>query len=472
MAEKQFYDRKNELDLLKRKYDLLDSGEMLIIYGRRRVGKTELIKQFLNLFSGNKLYFYVDLAGKQDILNSMSNSIQEQLKEGVNFLDFDSFFKYIEAKCVKEKFILVIDEFQRFLEVAPEFITKLQNYWDSRLSNGKIMIILVGSSIGMIQKITESRAGALYGRGAKMKISPFRYSDFRIMFKELKEEEKVAYYSVFGGTPHYLKKAKKAEGDIFQKINELIIKKGADLCEEPKALMEYENVRVHAKYNSILSSISSGKETMKEMEDFTKIISSQMTPYLNKLDNLLDLVKRNDPVLGKERLGRYCIKDNFFNFWYKFIFPNQTSINLGNPKIVFDLVKENLNSYIGRIFEGIIKELFVLYNTKEIKGLKLNFENIGSWWDRKGNEIDLLAYNLKEKTFIVGEIKWTNKPMDSDVVEELLRKSKLLGYAGVYKYFFASKNGFTEKALNRLRELGAFHIDLKEMGGLFDNAMI
>lgn len=470
MAEREFYDRKDELNLLRSKYGGLKSGEMIVVYGRRRVGKTELIRQFLKSIPENKFYFYVDLTGKQGILNSLSSSVQEQLKENIKFSEFDDFLKYIESKSEKDKFLLVLDEFQRFLDVAPEFITKLQNYWDSRLKNNKLMVILVGSSIGMIQKITNSKAGALYGRATRTKISPFKYSDFRLMFKELNEEEKVLTYSVFGGTPYYLEKVKKTEGDIYQKINELVIKKGAELIEEPKNLLEYENVRVHAKYNTILLATSSGKETMKEIEDFTKINSNQMSPYLNRLDNLLDLVGRKDPVLGKEKLGRYGVRDNFFKFWYKFIFPNQTPLNLGNTKFVSDLIKQDLNGYVGRIFEDLVRELLILYNTKEIKGLKLNFENIGSWWDRNSNEIDILAYNLKEKTFLVGEVKWTNKQLDVDIIEELERKSKYINYGGTYKFLFVSKSGFTEKALNKMQDIGAVYLDLKDIGELFNKA--
>ena len=134
------------------------------------------------------------------------------------------------------------------------------------------------------------------------------------------------------------------------------------------------------------------------------------------------------------------------------------------------MIKQDLNGYIGRVFEEIVKELLILYNTREIKGLKLNFENIGSWWDRNSNEIDVLAYNLKEKTFVLGEVKWTNKPSDFDVIEELERKSKHVHYGGNYKFLFVSKNGFTEKALKRMQELGAIHLDLKEIEELFNKA--
>ncbi|MDO8459825.1 MAG: ATP-binding protein [Nanoarchaeota archaeon] len=469
MAEKEFYNRKNELKFLQEKYANLSPSNMLVLYGRRRVGKTELVKQFLKNIK-NKFYFYVEVTQKSEILNYLSKAVEEQLGDKTVFKDFYEFLNYIGEKADKESFVLVIDEFQRFLDIAPEYISSLQNAWDSKLKNKKMFVLLLGSSIGMIQKIMNSKAGALYGRAQKIKISPFKYSDFRLMFEELSEEEKVSVYSVFGGTPDYLDKFKKSKGDIHDRIFDLVLKKGSILFEEPKNLLEYENVRIHAKYNAILGATSSGKETMKEIQDVTHIPSQTMPAYLNRLDELLDLVGRKDPVLGKERLGRYQTKDNFFKFWYKFILPNQTSLNLGNTKLVSDIIKENLNGYVGRVFEDVAKELLILYNTKEIKGLKLNFENIGSWWDRNGNELDILAYNLKEKSFLLGEVKWTNKQLDADVVNELYRKSKLINYGGNYKFLFISKNGFTQNAIRRMEELKAVYLDLKDVEELFDKA--
>src|SRR3989344_2202407 len=297
-----FYDRKQELGLLKEEFNNLQTG---------------------------KMYFYVDLVEKQGILDSLSKTVQEQLRETRKFVDFNDFLEFIASKS-DNSFVLVIDEFQRFLEVSSQFITQLQNYWDLKLKNKKILLILVGSSIGMIQKITNSKAGALYGRATKIKISPFKYSDFRLMFKELNEEEKIITYAVFGGTPYYLEKVKKIQGDIYKRIFELLLKKGAELFEEPKNLLEYENVITHAKYNSILQATSTGKENLKEIQDLTGIDTNTLPAYIKKLDELLELLGRKDPVLGKERLGKYGLKDNFFNFWYKFIFPNQTALNLGN----------------------------------------------------------------------------------------------------------------------------------------------
>lgn len=468
MEKTPFYNRKEELDMLRKKYEQLKTGEMLVCYGRRRVGKTELIRRFLQTITENKLYFYVDLVEKQGILDALTKAVQDQLKETRKFNDFKDFLVYIGSKTDK-KCTLVLDEFQRFLEVAPEYITQLQDYWDQELRHKKIMLILVGSSIGMIQKITSSKAGALYGRATKIKIAPFRYAEFRLMFKELEEKEKIILYAVFGGTPYYLEKAKRIEGDIYKRIQTLFLQKGADLLEEPKNLLEYENVRVHAKYNSILQAAALGKENIKEIQDFTGIESNIMPAYMKKLDELLDLLGKKDPILGKERLGRYGIKDNFFKFWYRFIFPNQSALNIGNYKVVDDFIKENIQGYVGKIFEEVCKELLIIYLNKEIGGYVFDFEDIGNWWNRSGEEIDILAYNEKSGKILLGEVKWTNSEVDSDLVDDLIRKSKLINKSGQYKYLFIAKNGFTEKCKARMKEINALYFDINDVEKMFDN---
>src|SRR3989338_1353123 len=188
-AEKEFFDRKNELKLLQERYANLAPSDMVVLYGRRRVGKTELVKQFLKNIK-NHFYFYIEVTQKSELLNYLSKAVEEQLGEKVIFRDFYEFLNFIGDKSEKEPFVLIIDEFQRFLDIAPEYISSLQNAWDSKLKNKKIFILLLGSSIGMIQKIMNSKAGALYGRAQKIKISPFKYADFRFMFKELSEKEK------------------------------------------------------------------------------------------------------------------------------------------------------------------------------------------------------------------------------------------------------------------------------------------
>ncbi len=466
----RFFDRIRETTSLKEHYNLTckGSGSFVVLYGRRRVGKTELMRRFIESIDSTKLYFYVDLAERRVILDSLQKSILEQLKESVVFSDFDDFFTFVKNKANSKTFVLVIDEFQRFLSIAPEVITLIQKHWDNEFKNRKIMLVIVGSSIGMIQKITSSNAGALYGRTDRIKIAPFRYRDFRLMFSQLDEVEKIVRYSVFGGTPYYLEKTL-PYNDTLSAIEDLIIKKDGSLSEEPKNLLEYENFRTHARYNSILQSISSGKEVLKEIADFTKIPITALPPYLTKLDELLSLVEKRDPVLGKERLKRYKISDNFFRFWYKFIFENQTTINLENRGFVKEKIKAELNSYVGRLFEDVVKELLIAYQGRKIMNLDVNFEQIGSWWDRNSNEVDIVAVNTKEKRILTGEVKWSSHPIGEEVLDELIRKSKLIGAVGKYEYMLVSKAGFTEACHDKAKEFGVTILDINDMKELFDS---
>lgn len=295
------------------------------------------------------------------------------------------------------------------------------------------------------------------------------YKDFRLMFSGLDETEKVLRYSVFGGTPYYLEKTL-AYKDTFSAIEDLVIKKDGSLSEEPKNLLEYENFRTHARYNSILQSISLGKEILKEISDFTKVEATALPPYLNKLGELLCLVEKKDPLLGKERLRRYKISDNFFRFWYRFVFQNQTAINLENSSFVREKIRSELNAYVGRLFEDIVRELLIAYQGRKIMHIEINFEEIGSWWDRNSNEIDVVAFNRKERCILTGEVKWSSNPIDESVLYRLIERSKLIGVAARYEYLLVSKAGFTPKCQEKMKEFGAVGLDINDMKELFNNA--
>ncbi len=469
---KDFYDREDELADLNKRLESLKTGEFISIYGRRRVGKTELMKQFLETAQSKKLYFYVDLMERPGLIESMASEITKQLGDAVRFEKWDDFFDYIIQKSSKEKLILVIDEFQRFLEISPEFITKMQRYWDEKLRHNKILIVIVGSSIGMMHRITKSYAAPLYGRiSMRTKISPFRYVDFRKMFRSMSEEEKVNHYAVFGGTPYYLMQVKEMDDNIHSCITSLILNKGGKLYEEPAILMESENIRTHARYNAILQAIALGKEIPKEIEDYTHIPSTTLPAYLRRLDDLLDLVYRKKPILGKEKHGRYRLRDNFFSFWYKFVFPNQSRLNLGHVKEVESQIKENMGGYVGHIFENIIHELLLLYSGRQkIKGIEIDFDEVGSWWDRKANEIDIVAYSRKKGNILLGEIKWTNEKVDADLFDDLVRKSKLVNFRGMAKFIMISKSGFTKRCIEKMEQMHCVYLDLTDIEKLFDDA--
>ncbi len=325
----------------------------------------------------------------------------------------------------------------------------------------------------MMLKIVKSYAAPLYGRvGGRIKISPFRYVDFRKMFSQMTEEERIRYYAVFGGTPYYLARAKDTAGDIYSRIYTLVLMRDGKLRDESEILMEAENLRTHAKYNSILQAISMGKEATKEIEDYTRIKRTTLPTYLKNLEKLLDIVEKVEPVMGKERHGRYRISDNFFRFWYKFVFPNQSLFNMADgAEKVHAMIKDNMNAYIAKTFEKIVHELLLLYSGRAIKGLEIDFDQIGSWWDRKANEIDIVAFNRKKGPVLLGEIKWTNEKVDTDLLNDLARKAKLVNFRGEYKLMIVSKSGFTKKCIEKMEQMKCVYLDLADIEKLFDECI-
>ena len=463
----KFYDRRDELAFFAERLKTLKAGELIVLYGRRRLGKTRLVQKFIesSKAAARNLYLFINIQGEQELKQSISRDVLEQWKETVAIESWRDFFSYLKTSSEGKKTIVVIDEFQRLKTIAPGFITELQHQWDSSLKNGPLMLVLVGSSIGMMRKIAVSPQGALYGRKtAQMQLNPFRYADFREVFAGKSEEEKIEWYSVFGGTPYYLELASRHE-KLEKAITEEALAKQAPLREEPKNLLEFE-LKVIARYNSLLYAIGRGKRSLKEICDEVGIQRTTLPPYLSGLQELLGLVERRQPMFGKKNLGRYELKDNFFKFWYSFILPHSSSLEIGNIEAPLKDIKQNLSAHVGRCAEDIVRELFTLYNHDEIKGVKLDFERIGAWWDRKGNEIDLVIDGKNE--LLLGEIKWTSKPVGVELLYGLLKKSELVSKGGKRRFVLVSKNGFERSCLKKAEELGCLTLDAKEMERLFD----
>lgn len=464
----KFFDRRSELAFFSERLGRMTSGELIIFYGRRRLGKTRLVQKFIESANAKSLYLYINVQDERELKRSVALDVLEQWREVIAVDSWRDFFNFLKTAC-GGKTVVVIDEFQRLKTISPAFITELQHQWDSGLKDNPLMLILVGSSIGMMRKIAITPHGALYGRKTgQMQLSPFRYVDFREVFASKTEEEKIEWYSVFGGTPYYVEMASRHDQLEEAIINEVLAKE-AVLREEPKNLLEFE-LKAIARYNSLLHAIGMGKRSLKEICDVVGIQRTTLPPYLAGLQELLGLVERRQPVFGKQNLGRYELKDNFFKFWYSFVLPHSTGIELGNVESPLKDIRENLATHVGMCVEGVVRELFVLYNQREIKGVKLDFEQIGAWWDRKGNEVDLVVDNKSE--LLLGEVKWTNRQMGVEVLDALLKKSELVNKSGKRRFVLVSKSGFEPACLKKAQELGCLTLDLNEMEKLFDNISI
>lgn len=371
---------------------------LVLLYGRRRVGKTRLIQEFMKDKRG--LYFYVPNAEEKTILAEFSRVVEDEYFRGFRFTDFTSFMEYLAEKCMYND-VIAVDEFQRLMNLNGA-ISILQKYWDEKLSKSKCLFILSGSSVGTIRKVALSGNAPLYGRRTlTLKIEPLKYLDLFEWFEKYPPEELVSIYGSFGGTPAYLEHVDESLS-VEDNIIEKILSKRSPLHDEPETLL-MEEVRMPQRYMDILSAIAQGKTTLSEIAETVGLSRENTTTYLKTLE-ILDLIQRITPVTEPEaKRGLYKIRDPFFSFWFGFVRPNKRKLELGLEKNVWQNIKEEFKTYIGRIFEDVCIEALAEMAKKNL--LPLQVGKIGKWW-WKETEIDIVG--LKGEKALAIEAKWTD----------------------------------------------------------------
>ncbi|MGQ9719429.1 MAG: ATP-binding protein [Nitrososphaerales archaeon] len=450
----QFVDRDGELEALNR---LLDkkSAALVLLYGRRRVGKTRLVQEFLRGKRG--LYFYVPNAEEKTILTEFSRVVEDEFFEGFRFTDFASFMEYLVKIC-GDGIILAIDEFQRLTNIDGA-MSLLQRYWDEKLSKARSFLILSGSSIGAIGRVALSGDAPLYGRRtATLKIEPLKFLDLFNWFRKYSVEELVKIYGGFGGTPAYLEHVdENLSGE--ENIVEKILSKRSPLYDEPDMLL-MEEIRAPQRYMDILSVIALGKITLSEIADASGLSRENVTTYLKTLETL-DLIERVTPVTEPEaKRGLYKIRDPFFSFWFRFVRPNKRQIEMELERNVWEGVREEFNVYLGQAFERICCEVLVEMAKRNL--LPIQVGKIGKWW-WKETEIDLLGLEKKATRALAVEVKWTD--LDYHEAKRLLLE--LTAKAQQIHDVKESILGIMAKKIEnkeKIRSEGFIAIDLQDIG--------
>ena len=419
-----FVNRKDELALLERLYQ---SGEkeVLILYGRRRVGKTELVKRFIR----NKpaLYFLAD----RDGLNANARRFYTESAEklglpAVEVNDFRKAFEMIKLKAPK-RLVVVIDEFSYLLLTDKNTPAVFQHVIDEILDD-RFFLILSGSLVGLMEGLM-SYTNPLYGRRtAQLRLKPLSFFHVAEYFSKKPLETVVKIYSVTGGVPMYFRMFR---GEDFEReLLSVAFSPTSILYEEPEFILREELRDVH-RYYLILEALANGKHRVSEVSQYAGVEAKDMPKYLRALISL-DLVKREVPVTESERSrkARYYLKDNFFAFWFRFVKPNRGRVEIGT----FEMDWNAFNTYVGRAFEGIAKQFLVEMNKSG--ALPFGFTKIGRWW-KKGEEIDLVALNEREKKALFVEVKWKNLDTREarGILRDLERKGELVGFDGWKKWY-------------------------------------
>jgi uncharacterized protein len=397
-----FVNRLEEIKLLNDKWNS-NQAQFVVIYGRRRIGKTEIIKQFIKDKKG--IYFLGRLETKKEQLERISKLLSEFFSDSVINISplnsWDAVFEYIHNK--KEKFIFAIDEFPYVVKTSPEILSILQEYWDEKIKNSKKFLIICGSSLSMMEKYVFDYSTPIYGRRTlDIKIPSLSFHDLKEFFPKNNLDENIKIYSILGGTPAY---QLEYETNIHLTIKK-IISKQSFLLREPEFILR-EEVTEPRFFVSILHAISIGKTSVGEITNQTGLDRGVVGKYLSVLIDL-DMIRREIPITEswKSRKGNYYIKDNFFNFWFRFIYPNLQHIEI-NPNVVENIIKKEMNDYIGRIFEDICKQFL-------IKKKIVISSKIGRWW-HKEHEIDIVALDEKNKNIMFFECKYKELSMNQSL---------------------------------------------------------
>jgi len=406
-----FVNRKQELEFLERKWEE-KRAQLIIIYGRRRVGKTMLLKEFLKEKKG--VYFLSTADSMDENVKGLAEKLAELTGKEyfMEVKDFGRLFRYLADEIGGERAAIIIDEFQYLMALEPGILSILQKVWDEHLKGTNLFLVLCGSSVGMMEKTMEYKS-PLYGRRTgQWKVEPFDIRGIAEMFPEKSMEELVKTYAVFGGVPFYLDLVRGLS--VEEAIREKVLRKGEVLYEEPEFLLR-EELREPRVYKLILKGLALGYETLGELVNFTGLSRGHISRYLDTLERL-DLVGYELPY-GKRKRGRYYIKDNLFNFWFRFVYPNLGDLELGLVDEVWAKIEPKLNAYYGKVFERLVVEMLCQ------KMIDFGQRRVARWW-HKGEEIDVVA-ELEEGLLFV-EVKWSElKRREAEkIIGELKRKAE------------------------------------------------
>lgn len=449
----KFVDRREELEFLER---LCSSGraQLVVVYGRRRVGKTRLLLELLQRRRG--LYFYVPRGGPETILSELSRSVEREFFKGFRFTSFHAFLEYLASK-LEQGYTVVIDEFQRLAEVEGA-LSLLQKYWDERYSSTRSALILAGSAIGAVVRVALRGDAPLYGRRtAVLKLEPLGFAGLLEWFEKLDPVDVVKLYGIFGGTPAYLELVDERRSPEDNAV-ELVLSKRGPLHEEPVYLL-MEELRAPARYMDVLGAIAQGRTTLSDIASAAGLRRENATTYLSYLE-LLGLVERAKPLLGKGR-ARYTLKDPFFAFWFKFVRPHASALEAGLEREVWASEVESFNAHLGWVFERVARE-FVAQAAK-VGELPLKPAALGSWWSGS-EEIDIVALSPRGEAALLLEVKWSDLSYREarSVLAKLVEKAAGLAVGEkVYGLVARSVEGKSE-----LREAGYAVYDLSDVCAL------
>lgn len=440
-----FVGRTEELTFLHKYYEK-QGFQFIPIYGRRRVGKTRLVREFIK--NKRSIYFLADSVTEGEQLRNLGREVGEYFGDTIltesGFRDWQQFFRYLQEKSAHEQLVMVIDEFPYLVNSNKGISSIFQKGIDSCLKESNLYLILLGSSIGMMEEEVLFYKAPLYGRRtASLEVREMQFSALTEFFPGADLQRRLEIYGVFGSIPAYIERLD-ADKDIYTAMNDLIFDRGSFLNNEVELLLR-EELREPRNYFVILRAIAQGKRKLSEIINDTGFEKSHLSRYLDILRSLR-FVEKEIPVTekypDKSRLGLYRLHDRFFAFWFKYVFPYRSRLEMGRADYLTDKIRETFEQHLSFVYEDVCRELCCGF----LRSGSMSFTSIGRWW-LKNEEIDLVALDEENCSIWFGECKWSEKQVGEDIYRSLQRKSKLVSWGAENRkgnFMIFSKSGFTD----------------------------
>ena len=417
IMSQQFVDREEELAFLDEAWKR--GPQLIVIYGRRRIGKTELLLRFAR--DRPHLYFLADKTSIPNNLRRLARRMADYLKRPsfarISFQDWESLFReFVEWKG-EERMVMIIDEFPYLIELSRSVPSEFQVIWDEILSKrDDIVLVLCGSSIGIMESEVLGYRSPLYGRRTGQwkvrEIHPLRVRKFVPGYTL---EDSFRVYGVLGGVPAYLSQLDGSKG-FWENVRDLLLRKGSPLYEEVDNLLRME-LREPKNYKLVLQALAEGKRRVTEIANLTGLDKALVSRYLEVL-RTMDLVAYETPLLESPstKRRRYYISDKYFRFWFRYVQPNREMIEEGRSDELITLIRRDFDAYMGPVFEEIVRKS--VHRILPFTPLKVGRH----WWKERGEarEIDLLA--VGEGSVALVEVKWSDlRERDVERIVDRLR---------------------------------------------------
>ncbi len=456
----RFYDRETELALLR---DLTERSaqfsQFTAIFGRRRVGKTELVRQHIQ---NRGIYFFVEKRPANALLAEFSATLKSHIAHAPTFANWQDFFVFLFAETQRRHLIVVFDEFQNFLTVDPAIYSTLQGAWDTWHKQSSIHLIAIGSVVGLMKKVFQDAKEPLYGRlTQEIDLSPLPIKAIYQIATDLgfqSPTDILTLYGIFGGMPRYyeiIESMGLGGSTIHQILHRALFTPFAPFRNEMRDIILSEFGGTAHTYLAILEAIATGKTRRSEIAGPAGLPATSLSKYLRELSDLFDLIEREVPITEqswKTKKSRYKIRDPFITFWMRFIYRQLSIYESGNFPYFLNRLNTCVAEFMGVAFENITRELLLKLNLHN--RAPFYFHRIGRWWNRQ-SEIDLVALNSETRQTLFVECKWTSTPVGTDVLQTLKQRAQKFPNENAF-YLIVSKAGFT----NTLKNLRDSHLHL------------